>query len=73
MPRRKDDLALGRYAISSTAYKAIKRDLRRLYKASQSALEAPAETVDMDALLKEMRRVSLQALESLRNDTIQIR
>lgn len=72
MPRRKDDPALGRYAISSTAYKALKRDLRRLYKASQGALEAP-ETADMDTLLKEVRRISLQALETLRTDTIQIR
>lgn len=72
MPRRKDDPALGRYAISATTYKALKRDLRRLYKASNGALEAP-ETADVDVLLKEVRRISLQALEKLRTDTIQIR
>jgi hypothetical protein len=41
MPRRKDDPALRRYAISATTYKALKRDLRRLYKASNGALVKP--------------------------------
>lgn len=74
MPRKlEDSVFYNRYCLTTEAYQAIKKDLRRMHKGATILLEQGIADKALRDYLQAVQKLTLRDLEDLRNEAKQFK
>lgn len=74
MPRKREDsIFLNRYTLSTTVFRSIKKDLRKLHKEATALLQQGIIDKKTESFVKEVQKLTLRNLEDLRSDSKQFK